>query len=356
MTLPVFPRVIPADLSGVPNGRLPNHLLVTVDMPGADARCHPQLARALRAVQHDCRAATGVELTNVGHYRSFNDQIALLRQRYVRASEGTRFWDGSWWRRMSGAPVATPGRSDHGWGLAVDAAVWHQGRAVPVYRSAAWGWIREHLTSYGLCWAWDDEHEEPWHWHLYDIGAPAVVAHELRQAPPPPPPRPPSPPPAAPAKRAAPRPAPQKPAAAAPVPSAFDPARRKYWLYPLNPNKDELRIGSSGDTVRYLQGVCRNEVARFAAWFGAQEPERLADGRANPRKLYLIAAATDCSKLAIDGRYGEQTARTITMVQHAFTNSRFDGRRVGRLDADGRVGGRQTWPFIDTLADGVWAA
>ena len=138
MSLPVFPRVKPADLDGVSNGRLPDHLLVTVEMPGADTRCHPQFARALRALMHDCRAATGVDLTNVGHYRSFESQVALLRQRYVRGAAGTRFWDGSWWRRVSGAPVATPGHSDHGWGLAIDGAVWDHGagRAVAVHGSA----------------------------------------------------------------------------------------------------------------------------------------------------------------------------------------------------------------------------
>ena len=334
----MFPRVKPADLDGVSNGRLADHLLVTVEMPGADTHCHPQFARALRALMHDCRAATGVDLTNVGHYRSFESQVTLLRQRYVRGAAGTRFWDGSWWRRVSGAPVATPGRSDHGWGLAIDGAVWDHGagRAVAVHGSAAWPWIREHLTHYGLCWAWDDEHEEPWHWHLYDIAAPGVLAYEAGLSEPPPPPEPPvAPPPAEP---------------------AFDPAQRLYWLYPLNPHKDELLVGSTGDTVRYLQGVCRNEVSRFAAWFGAQEPERHADGRANPRKLYLHAAATECSNLSVDGHYGEMTARTITFVQHAFSNSNFDGRPVGRLDPDGRVGQRQTWPFIDTLADGQWAA
>ena len=86
MSLPVFPRVTPADLAGVDNGRLPDHLLVTVEMHGADAQCHPQFARALRALMHDCRAATGVDLTNVGHYRSIHSQIALLQQRYTRAA------------------------------------------------------------------------------------------------------------------------------------------------------------------------------------------------------------------------------------------------------------------------------
>ena len=340
MSLPVFPRLTPADLAGVDNGRLPDHLLVTVEMHGADARCHPQFARALRALMHDCRAATGVDLTNVGHYRSIHSQIALLQQRYTRAAGGTRFWDGSWWRRVTGAPVATPGRSDHGWGLAIDGAVWDHdaGRPIAVHGSAAWSWVREHLTQYGLCWAWDDEREEPWHWHLYEIGAPAVLAFEAGQSEPP----------------AAPAPDPEPVAISLEL--AFDPAERRYSLFPLNPSKDELQVGSTGDAVRYLQGVCRNEVSRFAAWFGAQEPERLTDGRTNPRRLYLHAAATECSTISIDGHYGELTARTVTFVQHAFSNTNFGGRPVGHLDPDGRVGPWQTWPFIDTLADGVWAA
>ena len=323
MNLPVFPRVKPVDLSGVENGQLPGHLLVTVEMPGSDARCHPQFARALRALIHDCRQATGVELANVGHYRPLDRQIALLKERYVRAESGTRFWDGSWWRRVSGAAVATPGTSDHGWGLAIDGAIWDPGagRVVAVYKSKAWSWIREHLTDYGLCWAWDDESEEPWHWHLHEIGARAVVAFE-----------------------------------GGADGRAFDPARRLYAEFPTNRNKETLRVGSTGEAVRYLQGVCRNEVARFAAWFFVQEPDRLPDGRANHRKLYLRSAADGCSKVRINGHYDESMARTITLVQHAFSNSSFGGRRVGRLAADGRVGRQQTWPFIDTLADGKWAA
>ena len=86
MSLTVLPRIKPADLSGVGNGHLPDHLLVTVDMAGRPARCHPQMARALRALLHDCRRATGADLTHVGHYRSYDAQAALLRARYVRAA------------------------------------------------------------------------------------------------------------------------------------------------------------------------------------------------------------------------------------------------------------------------------
>ena len=254
MTLPVFPALRPPDMAGVQNGQLPGHMLVKVEMAGADARCHPEFARALRALIHDCKAATGADLTTIGHYRSLERQIELLKERYVRAPSGSRFWDGSWWRKVSGATVATPGTSDHGWGLAIDGAVWdaRRGEAIGIAESAAWPFIRAHLTDYGLCWAWQDEDEEPWHWHLFQIGAPAVVGGG-------------------------------DPGTGGGGGPEFDPANRRYGQFPLIPNKEMLQPGSTGDAVRYLQGVCRHEVARFALWFWAQEPETLPDGQVNPR-------------------------------------------------------------------------
>ena len=121
-----------------------------------------------------------------------------------------------------------------------DGAIWDAkaDRAVAIYKSKAWGSVREHLTAYGLCWAWDDENEEPWQWHLFEIGAPTVVAFESGQA----------------------------------GGCIFDPARRRYAGSPQKGDKEVLRVGSRGDTVRYLQGVCRHEVARFVAWFAAHAP------------------------------------------------------------------------------------
>ena len=258
----------------------------------------------------------------------------------MRAASGTRFWDGSWWRRVSGAPVATPGTSDHGWGLAVDGAVRdpHSGQAVGVYRSAAWAWLREHLTQYGLCWAWADEGDEPWHWHLFEIGAPAVLAHEAGSPPP----------------ITTPEPSPRW--------SSLPPSRRST-----------RRSGGTGCTRSTRRRTCctsgrpatpcatcrasaSTRSSRFAAWFGAHEPDRLPDGNGNPRKLYLQAAADECATMAVNGHYDESVARAVAFVQHAFSDSNFGGRRVGPLDADGWVGRQQTWPFIDTLADGDWAA
>lgn len=331
MVLPVYPRVTPPDMAGTANGRLEPDQLARVQMAGMDVSCHPAYARALRAVQFDLDKATGAKLCHVGGYRSYPAQVSLFTQRYKRTSPGEptwgtrdKYWDGSWWYHYRDAVAATPGFSDHGWGLAIDAAYWNGTKPIGIRSDArAWSWIKANLTNYGLCWAWDEEDEEPWHWHLFRIGAPAVVAYEKGQNPP--------------------------PIVLPPTLPPFDPANRAYSLWPLNPNKPVLQVGSEGDAVRYLQGILKNEVARFASWFHA-----FKQGDSVARQLYLEAAGRDCAALAIDGRYGQVTEQAVLYVQHAFTNTTYGGRTVGTLTPDGKIGNQQMWPFLDSLADGEW--
>jgi len=56
-----------------------------------------------------------------GGYRSPQSQEQMFRSRYQPTTEKTDiFWDGKYWKHVSGAPAAPPGRSMHEIGLAVD--------------------------------------------------------------------------------------------------------------------------------------------------------------------------------------------------------------------------------------------
>lgn len=77
----------------------------------------------------------------------------------------------------------------------------------------------------------------------------------------------------------------------------------QYGLWPLNPDKETVRTGSSGDAVRYLQAV-------LDRW-------------------------TVAGNVAVDGKFGGQTDRAVRLFQHAKV-----------LVVDGVVG-KQTWAAID---------
>lgn len=336
----VLPRLKPPGMEGVLNGRLPSSMLTTVVLEGSDFLCHPQFARAANALKHDMFVATGWHLAQVGGYRSYTQQVNLLQARYRRCASGTRYWDGSWWCKFTGATVATPGTSDHGWGLAVDGAVFNPvNPSVPLAvasKPVVWNWLESHLINYGLCWAWrptasQPKGAEPWHWHLFEMGASAVLAFEGSGPPPSPPPPPPPPP-----------------------EIIWDPANGHYSLWPLGP-KPDLDLGSTGDAVKYLQGVMKNEVSRFAAWFVGQAATNVhPSGNPAARGMYLAACRDSCAALAVDGNYGQVTADAVGFMQEAFTWSAYDGQHVGALTPDKKVGSQQTWPFIDHLADKIW--
>jgi peptidoglycan hydrolase-like protein with peptidoglycan-binding domain len=58
----------------------------------------------------------------------------------------------------------------------------------------------------------------------------------------------------------------------------FDPANGEYGLWPLNPSKPTLQIGSQGDAVKYLQGGLKNEI----------DPGVVVDGDFGPQTLTAV--------------------------------------------------------------------
>ena len=124
-TYPVLPIVMPTDLVGVTNGKLPAKLLRKIKAP--NGQLHALAATAWNALQL-AAYFDGIELRHVGAYRPYEQQIALFRERYTskptgRTPQVTRTYQGATWYLKKGmAPAGTPGTSNHGLGLAVDIA------------------------------------------------------------------------------------------------------------------------------------------------------------------------------------------------------------------------------------------
>lgn len=94
----------------------------------------------------------GVGVNKVGGFRSYENQYNIIDWDYLEATGKYRTtWDNS-------VPAAPPGRSNHGWGKAIDV------KSAP----AAQKWIRDNGVKYGWVWYKKDGGEgesigEPWH-------------------------------------------------------------------------------------------------------------------------------------------------------------------------------------------------
>lgn len=124
---PVMDIVLPADLVGVPAGKLPEAILRP--LKGFPAgKMHHKAATAFNCLQLAAFFA-GIELMPVSAgdcYRSYDAQMRLFLSRYEQAPTGrtpevTRKFEGKTWYLKKGvAPAGTPGSSNHNSGLAVD--------------------------------------------------------------------------------------------------------------------------------------------------------------------------------------------------------------------------------------------
>jgi hypothetical protein len=124
---PVLPVVMPADLAGTENGKLPESVLRPLNgFP--KGKLHRMAATAFNCMQL-AAFFDKIELNPVSApdcYRNADIQTRIFFQRYTDKPNGakvTRQHDGKTWYLLPGkAPCSAPQKSNHGWGLAVDIA------------------------------------------------------------------------------------------------------------------------------------------------------------------------------------------------------------------------------------------
>lgn len=129
---------------GYPNGRLPRSALCPL-LGRAGEALRPRAAAAFNALSAAYQADHGRPLCVTDSYRSYDQQVAVKATR------------GRW--------AATPGRSDHGLGRAVDLC-----GGVERFDSAAHRWMVANAPRYGWvhpAWAQaGGSLPEPWHWEF----------------------------------------------------------------------------------------------------------------------------------------------------------------------------------------------
>lgn len=175
MTLPVTTVVRPRDLTGQKNGELGPCLLESIYFVGAGhASLHKAAARAWNALAVACLKATGKKLTVTSvadAYRSLQQQTDVFLNRYVKVYNpltctlaDQRVWNGvRYYKKRGVAAVAVPATSNHGWGLAVDVAIWSSAsnsRVGITSNSQVWQWVLANAQKYGFSW---EMQSEPWH-------------------------------------------------------------------------------------------------------------------------------------------------------------------------------------------------
>lgn len=164
---PVKKLRVPDQLKKYGNGHIPAHELADIHGGGQ------MWGVAAFWWNHMCAeaATAGVHIKGVSRgYRSYRAQETMFYDRYSpkptgRKPEVTRMWDGRrWWLRKGKSPAATPGSSNHGWGLAQDIEVPRK-----TYR-----WMCENAPRYGfylqgpslLANGRKNPEFEAWHWQF----------------------------------------------------------------------------------------------------------------------------------------------------------------------------------------------
>lgn len=180
---PSRPITYPSDYDPASNGIVGAIALVSVYLPGVGlGQLHRNAARSWRAMQFVLWGQTGgtaggkqlTATSSVDTFRPLDVQTAAwnirMTKTYVAAicTALSKVWNGvRWWLKRGYAQCATPGKSNHGNGLAIDAALWSEVKP-GVFRIVAlasdpvvWRWMQANAPAFG--WYWNVSSES---WHL----------------------------------------------------------------------------------------------------------------------------------------------------------------------------------------------
>jgi len=128
---------------GYTNGNIPLSALALV----GGVYLRPDAASSLTSMLSAYATAMGGPVAILEGYRDYARQVYLYDQ----------------YQNHGGNLAASPGTSNHGWGLAVDF-----GGDVHTQGTAGWNWVHQHGAAYGWWWAGGGFSQiEAWHWE-YD--------------------------------------------------------------------------------------------------------------------------------------------------------------------------------------------
>ena len=130
----------PAELKAYGNGKIPANALSEIG--DGSHRLWGPAAGAFKQMRADA-AAAGVSFGVTDSYRSYDQQVDLAKRKGLYSQGGL---------------AATPGTSNHGWGLSLDLDL----------NPKALAWMRENGERYGFV---EDVPREPWHWTFHGSAA-----------------------------------------------------------------------------------------------------------------------------------------------------------------------------------------
>ena len=152
----IVPVKLPKDLKGIEPGKLPANLLRPVEGGG---KLHHLASYAWEAMCSKAKSE-GVQLkpTSSGDlYRDYETQKRGFLTRYQLEPTGTnstKEFEGKTWHLKKGmAMLATPGKSQHNLGLAVDIANASEPKRI--------NWLIKNVKEFGF--SWEVVPSEPWH-------------------------------------------------------------------------------------------------------------------------------------------------------------------------------------------------